>query len=481
MSRRGFGWIVAGMLVVLGADASMADEEKGAPIARTGELRGVWIHSPGYFKDWDGEMKRLKDAGINAVFLNVCDGAFGHYPSKVLPDTSGYYKKTKTDWVEVASKACRKHGLEIHAWRVDFKAIHKKDTKEFLEEGRIQMHHNGKPFEWKGRKGAYWLCPAHPKNIELEAAVMVELATTYDIDGVHMDYIRFPQTNHACFCDNCRDHFLKTSGLKDVNWPDDAKQGKRYYKKFQEAKQRLVTNVVREISERVRAKKPDMKISAAIFSSVGYARTIGQNWPDWIEKGYVDFVCPMDYEKNPAKLRNMVRNQAKVIRGRVPLYPGLAGAGAAEVRTLIERIEAAREAGGDGFLIFQYTGQDCALGGRLSDMAGSITRGHTYVNHTSPDIRFELSLKAGTLSGKAVCTTKVPGSRKVKEIELNPVIESVHGEKKVELATMKIEKETPVPIEAKLTGPSRVAVYGTIHYTDGTSRPFARRSVVFAP
>jgi RNA polymerase sigma factor (sigma-70 family) len=339
-----------------------------APAPVTGELRGVWIHSPGYFTDWDGEMKRLSEAGINAVFLNVCDATFGHYKSDVLPATSGYYQKTKTDWVKTASEACRKHGLQFHAWRLNFKGVRDTLAEGLIAEGRIQTKPDGTPYEWKGLKGAYWLCPAHPENVELEAAAMAELAERYDIDGVHMDFIRFPQTNSTCFCLTCRDYFLKKTGLpRDrVKWPEDAMKGGKLYDLFLEAKQDHVTNVVRAIHERVRAANPNVRISAAVFSSESvYAPTVGQAWLDWIDREYLDFVCPMDFETKPGRIHAMAARQLRKIDGRIPCYVGITMEGVSKAWWLVVRLNAAREAGADGFVIFQYRGKDSPLGRML--------------------------------------------------------------------------------------------------------------------
>jgi len=476
-------------LVALGATpARTAETAKAAPAPREGELRGVWIHSPGYFKDWDGEMKRLAEAGFNAVFLNVCDGAFGHYKSEVLPDTSGYYGKTKTDWVKVAVEACHKHGLELHAWRVDLKGIHAKDAEPFLKDGRLMLSSNGTPYNHKGRKGAHWLCPAHPKNVELEAAAMVELVTKYGVDGVHMDYIRFPQSHGACFCENCKQHFLKKSGLVNVNWPDDVRKGGRHSKRFFAMREDHITNVVRVISERVRAARPEAKVSAAVFRAPGYALTVGQNWPDWVEKGYVDFLCPMDYITDLDKLRTCIQSQVKATGGRIPLYPGLTtggsvytgpkGAAVQSPESMVSRVVASREAGGDGFLIFQYTGSQSTLGRALPHLSETVLKGKTYTDHTAPEMRFEIKAAGGRVKGRVVCTTKVAGSRKVVRIELAPVVETTGGEKRTELAEQNITAETAIPVDAPLKDACRMAVYGTVHYEDGSTRRFARRSAV---
>lgn len=454
--------------------------EGAPPRAREGELRGVWIHSPGYFKDWDAEMKRLADAGLNAVFLNVCDAPFGHYPSKVLPATSGYYQKTGTDWVDAASKACRKHGLELHAWRVCFKGIRPgSDLAAQLEkEGRLMLRADGTPYHWERPTGSHAFCHTDPKTAELEAAAMVELATKYDIDGVHLDYIRYPQSDAACFCERCRRHFVEKSGLKDVRWPDDIRKGTKAYDEFIRMREGVITGIVRQVSEKVRAANPNVRISAAVFSAVSYALTVGQNWPDWVERGYVDFVCPMDYVGDVKTLSRLVRSQHDLVKGRVPLYPGFTPPKGTE--TVADFIDAVRRSGGDGFVVFQYTGPDCALARSLPLIAGSATRGGTYTNHTGPAIQFDLTVANGRLKGQVRCAPTAPGAGKVKSVELTPVLETPSGERKSVQATQTIIAEAVIPVDLPLAGSARLALYGTIQYEDGGTRKFAHRSLIFA-
>ena len=65
-----------------------------------------------------------------------------------------------------------------------------------------------------------WLCPSHPENQKLEIDSMVELARRYDVDGLHFDYIRYPDSDH-CFCAGCQKRFQQATGLAISHWPTD--------------------------------------------------------------------------------------------------------------------------------------------------------------------------------------------------------------------------------------------------------------------
>ena len=116
--------------------------------------------------------------------------------------------------------------------------------------------------------------------------------------------------------------------------------------------------MVATVSEKARAIRPKIKISAAVFRYWNTDRDlVGQDWKIWCDKGYLDFVCPMDYTPSLARFENMVSQQVQWA-GRVPCYPGL-GVSASSSRfgpdRAIEEINLTRRYQTHGFLIFNYS------------------------------------------------------------------------------------------------------------------------------
>ncbi len=115
--------------------------------------------------------------------------------------------------------------------------------------------------------------------------------------------------------------------------------------------------MVKAVSERARALKPKIKISAAVFRNWTTDRDgVGQDWKLWCDKGYLDFVCPMDYTPSTSRFENMVAQQVQWA-GRTPCYPGL-GVSASSSRfgpdRAIEQINITRRFQTHGFVIFNY-------------------------------------------------------------------------------------------------------------------------------
>jgi len=111
------------------------------------------------------------------------------------------------------------------------------------------------------------------------------------------------------------------------------------------------------VSEQARALKPKIKISAAVFRNwVSDRDGVGQDWKLWCDRGYLDFVCPMDYTPSNRGFENMVTQQLQWA-GRTPCYPGI-GVSASSSRfgvdRTIEQINLTRRHATGGFVIFNY-------------------------------------------------------------------------------------------------------------------------------
>ena len=316
--------------------------------SRKDEFRALWCHSafgiPGW--DWDKAIGVIKKNGFDAIVPNMLWAGVTYYPSKVLPVSEEV--KERGDQIAQCLEACRKHGVEIHVWKVNWNLS--RAPEEFVEklrkEKRLQMDRNGNEVKW--------LCPSEPENYKLELESMLEVVRNYDVDGVHFDYIRYPNGN-SCYCPRCKEKFEKSRGVKVKNWPDEVINGK-YKDDFVDWKCGNITKLVQAVSEQSRKIDPEIKISAAVFRDYPRCRqTVGQDWKLWIDSGYLDFVCPMDYTADNDHFKNMVTGQMGIVDKRIPLYPGVgASAPGLSPEQVAMQIHIARGSGVDGFIIFNY-------------------------------------------------------------------------------------------------------------------------------
>ena len=317
-----------------------------------GEHRGIWCHSALGVAGmtWDEAVKVLADNGMTAVLPNMLWGGVAFYKSDVLPVAKEVAEQG--DQIALCLAACKKHGVACHVWKVNYNMGWRTPAsfaKQMLAAGRTQVGPDGSP-------NARWLCPSHPANQKLEIDAMVEVARKYDVDGVHFDYIRYPG-RQGCFCAGCRERFEKAVGRKVARWPADVRLRGPLHEQWMAFRREQITAVVAAVAERARKARPGVKISAAVFRNWPSDRdAVGQDWKVWCDRGYVDFVCPMDYTPRSEHFRAMVTSQ-RPWAGKVGCYPGIGVSvwpNPTDVAKLIEQVRIARELGTKGFTIFNY-------------------------------------------------------------------------------------------------------------------------------
>jgi uncharacterized lipoprotein YddW (UPF0748 family) len=254
--------------------------------------------------------------------------------------------------MQLCLEACRKHKVQCHVWKVNWN-LGGHAPADFVQRlaaaGRLQRAADGTADD-------PWLCPSHPENQALEVDSLVEVARRYPVDGLHFDYIRYPDGNH-CFCAGCRERFGQHLGQPVADWPAAVRSDGPLRTKWLDWRRDQITTVVRSVAEQARTVRPGIRISAAVFSNWPVDRDqVGQDWKLWCEKGYLDFVCPMDYTDSNQSFHTQVRNQTEWCAGK-PLYPGIGlscWADPCDPVRLIEQIAICRELGTGGFTVFNY-------------------------------------------------------------------------------------------------------------------------------
>jgi len=220
-------------------------------------------------------------------------------------------------------------GVRVHAWGNVFFVWSSADGKLPVSPEHLVHRHP----EWLLRPGgARYLDPmggkdwegiyVDPTNDEARdhtLAVFTEIVRTYRVEGFHYDYVRYPQVTYA-------------------SSPDD---------------HAAVTALVRAGAERLRAARPGVVISAAVFPDPDTARErVLQRWPEWAREGWIDLVCPMAYREETAEVTRLLAKARKAapntrMWGGLMAYPG-------ERERLRDQVRAAREAGCDGAILFAY-------------------------------------------------------------------------------------------------------------------------------
>ena len=261
------------------------------------------------------------------------------------------------DLLQECLAACRLHDVELHVWKVAWNmGNHTPEPYRRLmrEAGRTQLQADGQPTDY--------LAPHLVENVDLEVAAWLEIAANYPVAGLHLDYIRYPDA--ACdFSPSAREAFEAALGRKVSAWPDDCLENGCDFEAYGAWRRANVTRLVRRLSRELQLFYPDVKLSAAVYGNWPNACvTVAQDADDWVRHGYLDFICPMNYEKDPELFARWTKEQKKAIGGRIPFYPGIGTFLLSDAAECTGQVLQSRKLGGDGFVLFQH---GAALAGQV--------------------------------------------------------------------------------------------------------------------
>ena len=235
-------------------------------------------------------LDRLKEANFNTVMMQTRLRGDLIYPSAIetFPEalTGKTGKDPEYDPLAFAIEECHKRGMELHAWIVTIPAGNNRQVKLLGKHSVVKKHRQ----ICKQHDGAWFLDPGHPQTADYLSSIVREIVTRYDVDGIHFDYIRYPE-NARRFPD--RDTHRKYGKGKDL------KQWRR----------ENITNITRRLYTEIKQVKPWVKVSSSPvgkfkdtsrYSSLGWNayETVHQDAQGWLKEGIHDALFPMMYFKD---------------------------------------------------------------------------------------------------------------------------------------------------------------------------------------
>ncbi len=317
---------------------------------RPGERRGVWDHDAlGWYPgNWARTCRELKAGGFTDIFINALWAGVAHYPSAIVPRSGSVARYG--DQLDACVRAAHAQGLKVHLWVVcwNLDTAPPDRVAALRSAGRLQQDSGGAT--------RLWLNPAVAANRDELLAALREAVQRYPMDGVHLDYIRWPD-GQSCFSPATRAAFERADGRPVNRWPADVRGAGARAAAFDAWRQTVITDVVRRVHDELRPLRPGLELSAAVWANYPDIReSIGQDWPLWLQRGYLDFVCPMNYTENLAEFSSRAARQLALPGAAGRIWPGIGmSSGESQLRAdqVIEQIRAARRAGAPGFCVFQ--------------------------------------------------------------------------------------------------------------------------------
>jgi uncharacterized lipoprotein YddW (UPF0748 family) len=210
--------------------------------------------------------------------------------------------------------------------------------------------------------GHFFLDPANSAVRGFLLSLIEEIVTDYDVDGFQLDYIRYGSsfpTNRVSYLKTtwgytpiARQQFAALNGNVDPAslTPD---QG-ALWQDWMNFKTDQVSGFVRDVSRVIRAEKPQVKLSAAIFPGIEDSLLKKhQNWVQWAQNGWVDFLAPMTLTSAVRVVGDDTQRVRTEANGRVPVVSGIFGAFNANTPAhVVDQVWEAERKGAAGIAVF---------------------------------------------------------------------------------------------------------------------------------
>lgn len=305
------------------------------------ELRGIWMatvlnidypqtptpSAATLQADFKSQLYRLRQAGMNAIFVQVRSAGDAIYPSKLAPwsewltGEQGKAPVSNFDPLVYMIETAHAQGVELHAWVNPYRVAMTLDSLDKAPNHLLNTHP-----EWcRAYNGRRYLDPGLPEVRAHLGEVIDELVANYDIDGVHFDDYFYP---------------YPAAGQPFPDQETFARYGRS--QQLADWRRSNVNTFVSETHQRIKAKKPwvhfgispfgvwrnqsqDPARGSATRASVSSYDNLYGDALHWANNGTVDYLLPqlywsMDYA--PAGYRVLANWWAANTPAKTMLYAG---------------------------------------------------------------------------------------------------------------------------------------------------------------
>jgi uncharacterized lipoprotein YddW (UPF0748 family) len=288
---------------------------------RAHEIRALWVDAFHEGIRSPAEANRLvveaKSARINVLFVQVRRRGDALYTTSIDPPLDDPAYDPGFDALAYIVDLAHREGIQVHAWlnatpawqgakppRDPRHVFNQHGPSKTGAENWLTVNRNGKARFPAG----YFLDPGHPAAAAYMAEVCLNVVRNYAVDGIHFDYIRYPETGERTprgasvgYNPVSLQRFRLATGRKDIPEPGD--------EQWMAWRREMVTELVRRIYLEAKTMKPGIQVSAAAvawgkppieesdFLDAVPGQRVFQDWHGWLKEGILDLVVPMNYAR----------------------------------------------------------------------------------------------------------------------------------------------------------------------------------------
>ncbi len=358
---------------------------------RFDEVRGLWVVR--YSMTSPASVRAVVDrawrSGFNTLMVQVRGRGDAFYASALEPRGEALARQPASfDPLQEVIAAAHARGMGVHAWMnvdlvtdltevpTDPRHIADAHPEALMVPRALARELNGmspndpryarRLLGWaqensnrvEGLYAGPWSAPVR----ERVAAVAADLVQRYDLDGIHLDYIRYPgpDFDYSAGALNAfrgwalpllererRQHLDLATERNPLAWADSLPDMWSTFRREQ------ITSLVERIHIVVKAQRPWVIVSAAVFpDTVDARRDRFQDWPTWAREGLVDALAPMAYASDDRRFRAQMEN-VMAAAPRTEVWAGI-GSYLTGLDGTLSKIAIARRLGTRGVLLFSY-------------------------------------------------------------------------------------------------------------------------------
>ena len=241
---------------------------------------------------------------FNNLLVQVRGRGDAYYESNLVPK-SNLIKDVDFDPLAYLIPLAKEKGIRVHAWVNTYllwssrvMPVQKnhilKTNPDWIDQNtkeKINISIEMKKFNG-GKNGieGFYMAPNHPKVNSYLLTIFDDLIQNYDIDGLHLDYVRFHDSDYGQNPFALSD-FQEKIGISDFNRSQSSE--------WSDYRRKAITDLVRETKNLIQSIKPNITLSAAVKPNLYQARErFFQEWDVWLAAGYLDKAIVMNYAKD---------------------------------------------------------------------------------------------------------------------------------------------------------------------------------------
>ncbi len=372
---------------LLAALTAANGQKRSAPV----EVRALWVArtsltSPAAVNRM---VTQARAGGFNTLLVQVRGRGDAYFNDGLEPKAAALASQPDAfDPLAAVLKLAHERGLRVHSWvnvglvssavrlpasrqhlvyrHPEWLMVPKALARELALLSPTSQLYRDKLVRWTRSQTSdvegLYVSPIPDAAANATVAVVADIVARYPVDGVHLDYLRYPTPEFDYGRESLvafKSHMLTTFGEADrrrrergfgsdlVAWTD------AFPEEWREFRRERLTTLVGRIRESVKARRPGALVTAAVLPDAGQAATERlQDWDRWMRLQFLDAVCPMAYATDSPTFASQIAG-ARRTAGTQPLWAGI-GAYRLSTSQTIENIETARRLGAAGIILFSY-------------------------------------------------------------------------------------------------------------------------------